>query len=71
MKLNKLYAYLLLLLVILFSCGVSTIEGMGNGNDPHEKSVTKTLHNKDGPSDEVTDEQKHLGGETDEHGCHS
>jgi hypothetical protein len=30
MKLNKLYAYLLLLLVILFSCGVSTIEGMDN-----------------------------------------
>ena len=31
MKLNKLYAYLLLLLVILFSCGVSTIEGMEYG----------------------------------------
>jgi len=30
MKLNKLYAYLLLLLVILFSCYVSTVEGLSN-----------------------------------------
>ena len=39
MKLNKLYAYLLLLLVILFSCGVSTIEGM-DGASAYDPGTT-------------------------------
>ena len=43
MKLNKLYAYLLLLLVILFSCCVSTIEGMSHrGASKNNGEIGKT-----------------------------